>query len=183
MKKLTLALIILISAYNVYSQVQYNTGIGFHYEGEVSKGMILVFEYEKFFTNDFSLPLKTDLGLFLGPDYNNITAEVQKGFRKYFSSSIFIEHMFGIGAMITSYKTDIWYIDKYDHSIAHGNKPVLNFVPSLSLGAGCNITPNKNQSNFIWVRPKAYWKIGFRGLHLPYLAIQAGFTHTFKTKQ
>lgn len=182
MKKLIFALLVFLSASNVYSQTRYNAGIGYQYEGENPHGMVLELEYEKFFANNFSLPLRADLGFFVGADYNNMTVEIQKGFRKYFPSSFFIEQMFGIGAMATSYKTDIWYIDKYDNSIAHGNKAIINLMPSVSFGAGYRFSSDEKRNNFIWIRPKAYWKIGFRGLHLPYLAIQAGFTHTFKTK-
>ena len=178
MKKLLLLILVILSAMSTYAQVKYNAGVGYHYGGKATQGMIVELEYEKFFASGFSLPLQAKLGSFWGPDYSTYSVELQKGFRKYHDSGLFAEQMFGLGVMATSYKTEMWYIDRYDNVIAHGNKPAINLMPSVSLGLGYYFSSD----NFIWLRPKAYWKIGFRGLHLPYLALQAGFSHTFKTK-
>ena len=55
-------------------------------------------------------------------------------------------------------------------------------MPSVTAGAGYNFSKNDDGADLIWVRPKIYWDLGFRGLNLPYWALQIGFTHTFKTK-
>ena len=51
-----------------------------------------------------------------------------------------------------------------------------------STGIGYNLSREKEGNDLIWLRPKVYWDLGFRGLHLPYSAVQLGYTHTFKTK-
>jgi hypothetical protein len=67
-------------------------------------------------------------------------------------------------------------------NVAHGGSTVWGFMPSVTAGLGYNFAKGQEGADILWVRPKIYWDLGFRGLHLPYAALQVGFTHTFKTK-
>jgi hypothetical protein len=164
------------------AQTRISAGAGYYGENVTNQGIVLEFEIEKFHTGSFSLPLRTDLGFHSNPDYQAITLDIHKGFRKYFDSGLFLEQSLGAGVITKSYKGNYWYIDKYLRPIPHGNKAVLGFMPSATAGAGYNFSKNDEGSDLIWVRPKIYWDLGFRGLNLPYWALQIGFTHTFKTK-
>jgi hypothetical protein len=55
-------------------------------------------------------------------------------------------------------------------------------MPSVTAGLGYNLSKNRDGLDLLWIRPKVYWDLGFRGFHLPYVALQIGFSHTFKTK-
>ena len=164
------------------SQSRFNGGIGYYGENVTHPGAVLEFEYEHFTADGFSLPLRADVGFHINPDYNAFTIDVHKGFRKYFKQGLFLEQSIGVGVIAKSYKTDYWFVDDYWQVVAHGNRSVWGFMPSVTLGAGYNISKDREGSELIWIRPKFYWDLGFRALYLPYWALQIGFTHTFKSK-
>ena len=183
MKKIILILVA-IAAITSYAegQTRISAGAGYYGENVTHPGLFLEFEYEKFHTESFSLPLRADLGFHFNPDYTAMTLDLHKGLRKYFKSGIFFEQSVGVGIITKSFKTDYWFYDDYANAIPHGNKLVLGFMPSVTAGLGYNFSKNDEGADMIWIRPKIYWDLGFRGLHLPYWALQIGFTHTFKTK-
>ena len=183
MKKIILILILVAGiASFAYGQTHLNAGLGYYGENFVNPGFVLEFEYEKMRTEDFSLPLRGDLGYFSTPDYNAFTIDIHKGFRKYFASGLVVEQSLGLGVIAKKYMTDYWYNDQFFNSIPHGNTLVWGFMPSVTAGLGYNFSKNKEGTDLLWIRPKVYWDLGFRELHLPYFALQIGFTHTFKTK-
>ena len=183
MKKIVFMLVALAGIQlSTSAQSNLNAGIGYYGENMTHPGVILEFEYEHFTADGFSLPLRADLGFHHHPDYNAFTLDVHKGFRKYFKTGLFLEQSIGVGVILKSFQDEYWYIDDYMQSIPHGNHPVWGFMPSVTAGAGYNFSKNKEGSDLIWIRPKIYWDLGFRGLELPYWALQIGFTHTFKTK-
>lgn len=184
MKKIVLIWVALVAIHMISNaQTRISAGAGYYGESAVNPGLVLEFEYEKFHTALFSLPLRADLGFHSTADYSAITLDMHKGFRKYFASGLFLEQSLGLGLISKSFKdSEYWYQDQYDNSIAHGNQAILGFMPSVSAGAGYNFSKKEQGADLIWVRPKIYWDLGFRGLHLPYWALQIGFTHTFKSK-
>ena len=184
MKKL-IPIIIVITGFHCHmdAQTRLNAGIGYFGENVSNPGFVLEFESEKFKTDDFSLPLRGDLAYYLNPDYHAFSLDLHKGFRKYFVSGLFVEQSIGVGIIAKSFKEDsYWYNDQYFNSIPHGNTTIWGFMPSLTLGAGYDLSKDKAGAQLIWVRPKIYWDLGFRGLHLPFAALQVGYTHTIKNK-
>lgn len=183
MKRFTFILAILSAFFLTAStQTRFNGGIGYYGENVSHPGVVLEFELEHFTAEGFSLPLRADVGFHINPDYNAYIIDVHKGFRKYFKSGVFLEQSIGAGVIVKSYKSDYWFVDDFSQVVAHGNKPIWGFMPSVAVGAGYDISKDKEGSDLIWIRPKIYWDLGFRGLYLPYWALQIGFTHTFKSK-
>ena len=184
MKKLFLIWIALAAILlHTKAQTRISAGAGYYGESVLNPGLVLEFEHEKFHTESFSLPLRADLGFYSTPDYQAISLDIHQGFRKYFDSGFFLEQSVGFGLISKSFKdANYWYTDKYLRSIAHGNKAILGLMPSVSAGVGYNFSKKEEGADLIWVRPKIFWDLGFRGFHLPYWALQIGFTHTFKTK-
>lgn len=183
MKKLFLIWIALSAIHlHTYAQTRVSAGAGYYGESVVNPGLVLEFELEKFHTESFSLPLRADLGFYSTPDYQAISLDIHQGFRKYFANGLFVEQSIGLGVIGKSYKTDsYWYYDKYMANVAHGGSTVWGFMPSVTGGLGYNFAKGQEGADILWIRPKIYWDLGFRGLHLPYAALQIGFTHTFKT--
>jgi hypothetical protein len=183
MKKVFLILVAIAGIQiQVAAQSRFNGGLGYFGENLSHPGFVLEFEYEKMHTKDFSLPLRGDLGYHSSPDYHAFTIDIHKGFRKYFSSGLVVEQSAGMGIITKKYKGNYWYNDQYFNSVPHGNTTVWGFMPSVTAGLGYNFSKNKEGTDLLWIRPKVYWDLGFRGLHLPYFALQVGFTHTFKIK-
>jgi len=165
------------------AQSNLNAGLGYLWPHQGSFGMVAEFEYERYFSESFSLPLRTDLGYYITPDYHTLFLEVHKGFRKYFKSGFFAEQSIGIGVLSNFYTLEsIWYYDDFGNTTRYNDGLNLGITPSVTLGIGYNLTHDKGTQNLLWIRPKAYWNLGFRGLNLPYFAMQIGYSHTFKTK-
>ena len=107
---------------------------------------------------------------------------MKSGFRKYFNNGLFFDHNIGLGYQFTTYKADMWFSDKYHAVVSHGNSMVPWLMASTAVGLGYNISHKKGTNHLIWIRPKLTWIPGFRGIHLPYHAIQIGYTHTLINK-
>ena len=183
MKNLILIITLSLTATLGFAQTKLNAGIGYYGHNATSPGAVLEFEIEKFYTKDFSLPLRADVGFFMTADYNALTIDIHKGFRKYLKSGFFFEQSVGIGMTASFFKIEsIWYYDQYLSVVRYKDGANWGFTPSVTIGAGYNLTPDKEHQNLIWIRPKIYWNFGIRGLNLPYAALQVGFTHNFKTK-
>jgi len=179
MKKHILILIAIAGfAVGASAQTHLKAGLGYYGESIVNPGVVLEFEYEKMQSEDFSLPLRVDIGFHSTPDFNAFSIDLHRGFRKSYKSGLFIEQSIGIGMINKSFKnSNYWYADQYFSVVVHGNKSVWGVMPSVTFGAGYQL-PN---SGALWLRPKVYWDLGYRGLYIPYTAIQFGYTHTFKT--
>ena len=93
--RLTLAIIFGLT-YQLEAQSSLNIGGGYYGENITSPGLVVEFEYEKFFTDELSLPLRVDLIFYVAPEYNNLLLDIHKWFRKFFASRLFIELSFGI---------------------------------------------------------------------------------------
>ncbi|MCH8902970.1 MAG: hypothetical protein IIA45_03535 [Bacteroidetes bacterium] len=167
---------------NSYSQILFSGAIGYFGENITSTGFVLEAEYEEFFRKYSSLPLRFDLGYYSGPDYNVALFDVHKGHRKHYHLGYYFEESAGIGIMLTGYKggTGV-YVDKFGNTLLHGNVAQWSFLPSLTFGIGYNVTKKKKTQNLIWIRPKMYWNLGFRGIKQPYAALQIGYTHNYVT--
>lgn len=161
-----------------------NAEVSYSAESGISHGASMGLEYEKYFSNNFSLPLKLAAGYSINPDFNSFSIELLKGFRKYFGNGFFGEQYLGIGMMANYYKVEgIWYYDRFQNVVAFKDGANWGFMPSVTLGGGYNVTHKKGTSNFIWVRPKIYWNFGLRGLAMPFSSVQIGFTHTIKSSK
>ena len=167
-----------------FGQYSLNAGLGYFVPNNGKLGMVAEFEYEKYFSESFSLPLRADLGYYITPDYQTLFLEVHKGFRQYFKSGFFAEQSLGIGVLSNFYTIEsIWYYDEFGNVTRYNDGLNPGISPSVTLGAGYNLTHQKGTKNLLWVRPKVFWNLGFRGLNTPYFALQAGFTHSFKTNK
>ncbi|WP_296705495.1 hypothetical protein [Algoriphagus sp.] len=182
MKRTITLICCLLYSFFAVGQTRINAGIGYFGENISNPGIVLEFEYEKMHAEDFSIPIRADFGLHSNPGFNALTFDVHTGFRKYFESGFMLEQAIGLGLIGKKFKNDIWFFDDYSYGISHGNKTVIGFMPSITMGAGYNLSKEKKGVDLIWIRPKIFWDLGFRPLNLPYWALQMGLTHTFKTR-
>ena len=182
-KKLLFSIAIIAGIFaHTNAQTLINGGIGYFGENGINPGVVLEFEHEKYQSDDLSLPLRADLGIYFKEDYQAFFLDIHKGFRKYFKSGLFLEQSVAAGIIAKGYNTNYWYDDGLGNAVPHGNGTVVGFMPSVTAGVGYDLSKNKEGKDLLWLRPKVYWDLGFRGLHLPYFALQVGYTHTFKTK-
>lgn len=158
-------------------EISYFTGI------PRSNGGAVGLEYEKYHTENLSLPLKAEAGFFVKPDYNSLIIEIHKGFRRYFDSGFFFEQSIGLGLTAHFYKVEsIWYHNTYEYGGRYKDGANWGITPSIKAGAGYNLSHKKDGLTLIWIRPKVYWNLGTMQLNMPYAAVQIGFTHQLKSK-
>jgi hypothetical protein len=153
MKKsiLTLMAIALLST-STMAQYKLNLAAGFQGFGFEPTGYLLEFEYEKYYRDDFSAPLRADLIYAHSKDYEAVSLDIHKGFRKYFSNGLILEQAVGAGIITSFYNSDyIWSYDKYTNVVFHYNKPAIGFTRSVTLGVAYDLTKNAEKSNLIWV--------------------------------
>ena len=182
MKRLIL-MIVAISGLTIPSLAQSNlsAGLGFMGGSHGDPGLVLEIEYEKMFTEDFSLPLRLDVSMISHPVYNIISFDLHRGFRKYFNSGFFAEQALGMGVLAMSGKNGVsWYHDDYKHVIRFGERAAWGIMPSATLGLGYKLTSKNGTNNLIWIRPKIYWNLAFATLDTPGAQVQVGFTKNFK---
>lgn len=173
-KSILLCFLMLAVTLTLRSQNRYNLGVGVTY----SPGLLLELEMENPINENLSLPLRGDVGFFFTEDYNALTFEVHKGFRQYGKSRFFFEQSMGIGAMAAFYKVEsIWYYDDFGNVIRYKDGANWGIMPSVSVGCGYKMGGEESSASYLWIRPKVYWNLGFRGLNLPYSAIQIGYSH------
>ncbi len=166
-----------------FGQRNLNAGLGFSSEAVTSPGIVLEIERESFHTAELSLPARLDITFMSTPDYYGFNFDVHQGFRRYFSSGLFLEQSIGIGVAGKSFKgDDYWYQDKYGSMVPHGGTTVWGLMPSVSSALGYSFPSGEAGSNLVWIRPKVFWDLGIRALNTPYFALQIGYTHTIKTR-
>lgn len=179
----TLLILILGITLTGFSQKQLNLGAGYYGENGINPGVVLGLELEKFLSEEFSLPLRGDLGYHRNPEYHAVTLDIHKGYRRYFSGGLIIEQSLGIGLIRKTFtNSNYQFKDNRGAVIFHGNKPVTGIMPSVTVGVGYDFSANKDHSAMLWVRPKVYWDLAYRPLNLPNAALQIGFTKTIKKK-
>ena len=166
--------------HQAWAQTHYNIAAGYYAENITSPGFVLELEREKFHSDLLSIPIQLDFIGFFNPDYNGMSIELKTGYRKYFNNGLFFEQSIGLGYQFTNYNTDMWNIDKCRYSGSHGNEMVSWLTPSTSIGIGYNLSHKKDGNHLVWIRPKLFWLPGFRGMNLPYSALQIGYTYNFK---
>lgn len=183
MKQLILISILLIAiSSSTKAQREFKLGIGYFGDNVILPGALLQFEYEKYASESFSMPIQANLVYHAHPDFHSFMIDINKGFRKYFNNDYFIEQSLGIGVAAKNFhEQSYWYMDQREAVYIHGNKTVFGLMPSVTLGLGYDLSKAKDHSSLLWVRPKIFWDLGYRPLHLPNAALQIGYSLTLKS--
>lgn len=125
MRQLLFTLFITGCSIQMTAQSRLNGGIGFTTGSGSEAGLVFEIEYEKMFTDNFSLPLRLDVGMISHRDYNSLVFDLHKGFRRYFKSGFFAEQALGIGILSMSNKTGYaWYYDDFGNVLRYGDRAV-----------------------------------------------------------
>jgi len=167
------------------AQTNVNVGGGYFGQDITYPGLVLEAEMEYMFSEYASLPLRLDMGFNVHP--RNSTAlflDLNAGFRRYFKSGLFLEESVGIGVIETFLHSDAVYsVDDSGNVSEDSRANPPEFMPSLTLGIGYNLTQGTGKQNLIWLRPKVYWQVPHKTLSTYNFALQIGFTHTISSSQ
>lgn len=167
-----------------FAQKKLNVGLGYFGETLSYPGVVGELEYEKVYTEKFSIPLKANIGFYSHPrSHNAMFLDVHEGLRRYFrQGKWYAEQHIGIGLMASFYNEEVWHVDEGGRARTISNFGNIDFMPSVSFGLGYNLTPNRESSNYIWIRPKIFWQLPYNNLALPHLAFQIGYSYNLANK-
>jgi len=181
MNKIAVIFLFLIGlATSAYSQKNWNLGAGYFGQQATYPGAVLQLEYESFVNENLSLPLRAEVGFYNhNKSHNVLTADIQRGYRKYFSNSLFVEQSFGLGVMLSFYREKFWHEHEDETLTYFLNTPVVDFMPSTTLGLGYNLSKDRHSNDLLWVRTKISWQLFSRELSKPYFGLMIGYTHSF----
>lgn len=182
MKKIYL-FFILIAAFVFEINAQTNQKIGFGYFGNTLTypGAVVEYELEKMFSEKASLPLRADVGFYYHKRYNTgLFADINFGFRRYFDSGFFLEESVGFGIISTFVSSDNVYTVDDEGNLAEASRyATTDLMSSITLGAGYNISKDKDKKKLIWVRPKIFWQFPHKTTSFYNVAVQVGYAHAF----
>lgn len=180
MKKI-LVLACVILSLGAFGQMNKNIGGGYFGHTLTHPGIVLEFELEKKITEKMSLPFRFDLGYYRHPrNHDGLFFDFNFGSRRYFENGLFIEQSIGIGFLETIMNEDVFEVDDNGTvtSVSKFNEP--DFMPSITLGLGYNMTKSKETLNALWIRPKIFWQVPHKSSAVFHPVVQFGFTHGLK---
>jgi hypothetical protein len=130
---------------------------------------------------NLTLPLRVDFGLFNHTrNHTGIFLDVNYGFRRKFKSGLFLEESIGVGVLQSILNSDGVYEVNDEGEVSDGSRlTTLDFMPSVTLGIGYDVSKDTENQNLIWFRPKLYWQLPHKTTSTYNFALQFGFTHTF----
>jgi hypothetical protein len=183
MKRISLIFALLLGLVITGSaQKRWNLGAGYFGQQITYPGAVLQLEYEAFTNKTLSLPLRFEAGFYNhNNSYNVVTLDIHRGFRKYVSDQLFLEQGFGAGVMLSFYRENFWHEHEDQTLTFFTSTPVIDFMPSTTLGLGYNLSKDNSSSRLLWCRSKISWQLFNRELSRPYFGLMIGYTHSFKS--
>jgi len=185
MKKLYI-LVLSLFALSLGTEAQTHLNIGGGYFGQTLTypGLVIEAELEHMFSEKASLPIRLDLGFYVHPRHSyGLFLDVNAGFRRYYKSGIFLEESIGVGVLQSFLHSDGVYKVDDSGEVSDASRAIpVDFMPSLTLGIGYNLTKGSGKQNLLWLRPKIYWQIPHKTMSTYNFAVQVGFTHTIISK-
>ena len=173
-------IVVVISVSGASAQSNFNIGAGYFGHTLSYPGVVLEAEWESVLTEKASIPLRVDLGFYFHKRYHTgVFTDVNYGFRQYFKSGFYLEESVGVGVLISFLSNDA----TYEVTDAREVKEIsefssIDFMPSITLGIGYNITRNRDVANYLWVRPKLFWQYPHKTTSTYNVAVQVGYTRT-----
>lgn len=185
MKKIQYIAAVLLACSSIaFAQTRVNVGGGYFGHTLSYPGFVFEAELEKMFSENASIPIRADLGFYVHPrNQYGLFFDLNAGFRQYFNSGLFVEESIGAGVLQAFLSSDGVYEVDEEGVVSEGSVSIpMDFMPSLTLGIGYNLSQGSGKQNLIWMRPKLFWQIPHKTLSTYNFALQIGFTHTIKSK-
>jgi len=180
MKKLIMISIILVSFCTVNGQSIKNLGAGYFGNTVSYPGIVIQYELEHSYTSKASLPLQISTGFYIHPRYNTgIFADVKYGFRRYFKSGLFLEEAIGAGVLTTFINSDeVYQVDQEGNVSEASRYAATDFMPSLTLGVGYNLSKDPEKRSLIWMRPALFWQYPHKTSSMYSGSLSIGYTRS-----
>lgn len=170
-----------LSTFTAKAQKNQSFGIGYFGETLTYPGIVLEYDYESNQSEKAALVFRSNLGYYNHPrNHQAVFMDQHIGLRRNIGKHMFMEQYLGVGVMLPILNAPVYKVN--ENGTVEESSKIMNpdFMPSFTLGLGYdfNDTPNRDA---VWIRPKMFWQYPYNTLALPHVAVQIGFTHTFKT--
>ena len=185
MKRIYIVIILVVAAFSsAIGQSNFSVGGGYFGHTATYPGVVFEAEWESVLTDKASMPLRVDIGAYFHERYHTgIFADVNYGFRQYFKSGIYLEESVGAGVLVSFLSNDATYeVDDAGEVNETSGFSTVDFMPSITLGVGYNVTKNRDVANYVWFRPKLFWQYPHKTTSTYNFAVQVGYTHTISSK-
>ena len=165
---------------NAQNQHIHSFGLGYFGEILTHPGLVLEYEIEHPQSDRFSLISKSNLGYYNhARNHQAIFLEGQLGLKRNLNTHWFLENAIGIGVMLPWLNAPVYKVSDQGEVQESSKSMNPDFMPSFSLGIGYDFNTGERK-NAVWLRPKIFWQYPYNTLPLPHIAMQIGYTHTFK---
>lgn len=177
---ISIVIISVLYSMTTSGQTRLNVGGGYFGQNLTYPGVVLEFEMEHSYSERASLPIRFDLGAYVHPRYHTgLFLDANVGFRQYFRSGLFVEEGIGAGILQSWLHSDqVYEVDDSGAVSVTSRTNPPDFMPSLILGLGVDLTKDSGKRNLIWLRPKVFWQVPYKNSSTYNFAVQLGFTHT-----
>lgn len=178
MKRILLITIISIFTTGLMAQNQKIIGAGYFGNTVTYSGLVFEYEFNMVQNEKVSLPLRINSGFYVHKRYNTgVFAELSFGHRRQFKSGIFLEQYIGVGLIATFLNSDAVYsVDSQGNVAETSGYVATDFMPSLTLGIGYNLSKNTDKIKLLWLRPKIFWQYPHKTSSFYTPAIQIGYS-------
>ena len=180
MKHIALYLLFVLFSINGFAQHNINIGAGYFGHTLTYPGLVAEFELEKTISEQVSLPIRADIGFYHHTRYHTgIFLDVNVGHRRYYQSGWFYEQSIGVGVLASVLNSDgVYKVDEEGQVSDASRLNPIEFMPSITLGGGYDLSKEQNRRKLIWLRPKVFWQYPHKNASTFNVALQLGFTHT-----
>lgn len=159
-------------------------GGGYFGQSITHPGFTINAEYVRNHTNQFSTPLRAEIGAYFHPrNHNALMFDISAGLREKFGKRFGLEQGIGLGLMTAFFNGDgLFRVSESGGIVRVSPNGNLVFMPSVSLGiwVSCGKKDDENQWG-VYFRQKLFWQLPYNNLAMPHFALQAGISYQIKS--
>src|SRR5690554_679529 len=184
-KSFVVLLFLLLGSSAAFSQGDPGPRHGVHvaYLGETLTHPGLSIGYEKYLNEDskFQVFIRANIGFYHHYRNNNTYMfTLETGFRRNFSSGLFLEQSLGVGYFYRQIHGDGQFTVNENGSIVEKGSLGNSFLPFVAnVGLGYHFQTKKAQIS-PFLRPNFYWKMPFNETSNMQMTVMAGILYSFK---
>jgi hypothetical protein len=180
-RKFLLLFLLALSSTFTFAQSNWQFGVG--YFGHTITHPGVVFELSKEITHSEKAALVggINLGFYNHPrQHTGLFLDLHLGYHRYFSSGFYFEQRIGLGVLqtILNGEDGVYIVDENNQVIETNGWNQPDFMPSVSLGIGWDITHQQEQQTLLWLRPKLFWQTPQKLASAYHLAVQIGMSRS-----
>ncbi|MEO0340208.1 MAG: hypothetical protein AAF242_13480 [Bacteroidota bacterium] len=170
----------------ISAQEHFKLGIGYYGENVFNSGLVLQAEKDMSLSSKLSFPVRLAGGYYIHKrNHQALFADLSGGLRYHFAKRYFTGLSLGIGVMSTWHDSDqgVYTVEDQGAIAQTSNFAGIDFMPSLAVELGFKMTPNEQNANYVWVRPKYFVQMNVNERALLHFAFELGYSFSISNKK